>query len=671
VVLLKVHQIVYDAVKKRIGDCDFLVPNSVPTNLVLGVADLLVTDYSSIFFDFLPTGRPVIHCVPDLDQFRSGRGLYLNEGDLPGPISTSVPELVVEVRAALAAPGRSERTRRAAEVYSAKDDGFVCQRITDLVFRGADESAYIVHRDFRTNKERLLIYLGTMKSMGITTSALNLLRNLDYDKYDVTAFYWLHPGPDRAKNIALVDPRVRVIPRVPVFNASPRRVREETKKMTTTGLGHRLDDRHRQFWSDEWQRMFGNASFDHLIDFSGYGCFAPFLFTVAKAKSRSIWLHNDMYADMQRETAGERHLEDRLGAVFTTYRYFDHLVSVSPQLERVNRDKLAQFAPPERFTYAVNTIDGARVLKMAGLSRVEARAKAIGHTLDGHAPEVTHRTVTINAENLASAMATMLDHFMVEDVLREARSRLRLGREAPGGTATFVTVGRLSPEKNHVRLIRAFAQVHERHPEIRLVIIGGGKLESDLEQLIVTLGLKSYVTLAGQVDNPYAIMADSDCFVLSSDYEGQPMVILEARTLGLPVITTAFSSVGDSVTEDAGIVVPQTVEGVAAGLERFLKGEVPAQELDTEEYNRRAMEQFDRVIASVRPGTSPRSGTTRQSEHRSAVRQRAVTRGVGYSSAWILSSRAPDASMCSPSSLGGLCALVRPPAMPQLSARTP
>jgi len=359
--------------------------------------------------------------------------------------------------------------------------------------------------------------------------------------------------------------------------------------------------------------MFGNASFDHLIDFSGYGCFTPFLFTVAKAKSRSIWLHNDMYADMQRETVGERHLEDRLGAVFATYRYFDHLVSVSPQLERVNRDKLAQFAPPERFTYAVNTIEGARVLEMAGLSRVEARAKAIGHTLDGHAPEVTHRTVTINAENLASAMATMLDHFMVEDVLREARSRLRLGREAPGGTTTFVTVGRLSPEKNHVRLIRAFAQVHERHPEIRLVIIGGGKLESDLEQLIVTLGLKSYVTLAGQVDNPYAIMADSDCFVLSSDYEGQPMVILEARTLGLPVITTAFSSVGDSVTEDAGIVVPQTVEGVAAGLERFLKGEVPAQELDTEEYNRRAMEQFDRVIASVRPGRSPRSGTTRQS----------------------------------------------------------
>ena len=65
VVLLKVHQVVYDAVKQRVsgGDgVDFLVPNSVPTNQTLAVADLLVTDYSSIFFDYLATGRPCTTC---------------------------------------------------------------------------------------------------------------------------------------------------------------------------------------------------------------------------------------------------------------------------------------------------------------------------------------------------------------------------------------------------------------------------------------------------------------------------------------------------------------------------------------------------------------------------------------------------------------------------------
>jgi CDP-glycerol glycerophosphotransferase len=115
------------------------------------------------------------------------------------------------------------------------------------------------------------------------------------------------------------------------------------------------------------------------------------------------------------------------------------------------------------------------------------------------------------------------------------------------------------------------------------------------------MGLESAVTLTRQVDNPYAIMAESHCFVLSSDYEGQPMVILEARVLGLPVVTTAFASVGDSVPPGAGLVVPQTVKGVAQGMRQFLAGKVPSATLDAHAYNRAAMEQFDRAVHGLSP----------------------------------------------------------------------
>ena len=80
VVLLKVHQAVYRAVRERVGNADFLVSNEIPTNLVLAVTDLLVTDYSSVFFDFLVSGRPLVHFVPDLDEYVDGRGLYLGTG---------------------------------------------------------------------------------------------------------------------------------------------------------------------------------------------------------------------------------------------------------------------------------------------------------------------------------------------------------------------------------------------------------------------------------------------------------------------------------------------------------------------------------------------------------------------------------------------------------------
>ncbi|MEP6816136.1 MAG: glycosyltransferase [Marmoricola sp.] len=592
VVLLKTHQVVHNAVKKRLGQTNFLVPNDIATNLLLGVSDLLVTDYSSIFFDYLATGRPIVHYVPDLDDYEVTRGLYLEQDELFGPFCKTIAELAEHVEEGLAGDGRSALSVKGAERFNAKDDGNATARLVDIVFRGVT-SGYTVHSDFGTEKERICIYLGSMMSNGIMTSALNLLHNLDYDKYDVTAFWAFSVGRDRARNAGFVDPRARVIPRATVMNGGPLRVRRIQSQMLKKGLPATLSAAHHKFWGDEYQRMFGNAEFDHLIDFSGYGCYSPFLFSSAPGSPRkSIWLHNDMAADQQRETVGEKHLEARLGSVFSTYRHFDHLVSVSPELMRLNRENLAAYASPEKFEFALNTIDGERVLRMAGRLRDDATG-ADDTAGTGHLER-------FDTTNVAAAVHSLMQYFKAGEIIREARSRQRINTMDIRGkkVQTFVTVGRLSPEKNHARLIEAFAQVHSKHPDIRLVILGGGKLEGALADQISNLGMEPFISLAGQVDNPFAILADADCFVLSSDYEGQPMVILEARALGLPVITTSFSSVGDSVPEDAGIVVPKSVKGVAAGLERYLAGEVPTHPLDYREYNAAAAAQFSKAIGS-------------------------------------------------------------------------
>ena len=129
------------------------------------------------------------------------------------------------MRAALEGGGQSERSLEGAARYCAKDDGNATARLVDIVFRGADESSYTVHRDFGTDKERICIYLGSMASNGIMTSALNLLHNLDYDRYDVTAYWAYSKGRDRTRNANLVDSRVRVIPRTTLMNAGPAKFR--------------------------------------------------------------------------------------------------------------------------------------------------------------------------------------------------------------------------------------------------------------------------------------------------------------------------------------------------------------------------------------------------------------------------------------------------------------
>ena len=116
---------------------------------------------------------------------------------------------------------------------------------------------------------------------------------------------------------------------------------------------------------------------------------------------------------------------------------------------------------------------------------------------------------------------------------------------------------------------------------------------------MTTLGVESYVTLAGQVDNPFALMARADCFVLSSDYEGQPMVILEALVLGLPVVTVDFGSAQNALPRNSGLVVPQTVGGLVHGMNVFLRGDVLPAAFDYEAYNRKAIREFYEAIGTV------------------------------------------------------------------------
>jgi glycosyltransferase involved in cell wall biosynthesis len=83
---------------------------------------------------------------------------------------------------------------------------------------------------------------------------------------------------------------------------------------------------------------------------------------------------------------------------------------------------------------------------------------------------------------------------------------------------------------------------------------------------------------------------------MSSDHEGQPMVILEALALGRPVVTTAFASVASALPAGQGLVVERSVAGVAEGLRAYLRGAVPAPTFDAQAYNREAVAQFFRAI---------------------------------------------------------------------------
>lgn len=126
----------------------------------------------------------------------------------------------------------------------------------------------------------------------------------------------------------------------------------------------------------------------------------------------------------------------------------------------------------------------------------------------------------------------------------------------PDNARTILSVGRLDRQKNPLGLLQSFAQVADRHPDVHLLYVGTGDQAQSLAAAIDRMDLSSRVHLAGwQADIP-GLMKACDLFVLASEWEGMPNVLLEAGAAGIPVISTRIEGAEEIITsEQCGMLV--------------------------------------------------------------------------------------------------------------------
>ena len=545
VVLLKTHQVVHRFVSNIPGLAGRLVPNEIPSNVIIGITDVLVTDYSSIFFDFLATGRPIFFLTPDLADYAGYRGLYIAPAEWPGPVVDTVETLADAVTDFDRAGVDSQvavNYRAMQAKFVARDDGNATQRIVDIVFRG-NTAGYAVTPIANDGRRTMLIHAGGMRPNTVTSALIALLDRIDHSRFDVSIVF----PPTRARSVRdqqrLLSPRVRQFARVGGMNGSKlslarlrstRSAGQGSVARSAAGTG---------LWRDEWDRCFGLTTFDFALDFAGTSSFWASLMLHSPGSERSIWLRSDL-----------AYRADELAKIRPLYDAYDHLVSHSPAVRGTS----------QRSSSAASLIGGGRILADAALP------VPFG---DGGSSESDSRV----SDSPTPAW------------LAEAGSA--------GDVRIFASLGRLSVENNPFQLLRSFAFVHAVAPESRLMVIGTGPLASSLASEVVALGLSGAVWLAGYRANPFALLRHSHCFVFTG-HTRDPRVVLEARVLGLPIVTVAGGDDGRGSVSGV-LEVAADDRAVADGMVEFLGGELGASSLDWAARDEASLTAFYRAVGAI------------------------------------------------------------------------
>jgi glycosyltransferase involved in cell wall biosynthesis len=135
----------------------------------------------------------------------------------------------------------------------------------------------------------------------------------------------------------------------------------------------------------------------------------------------------------------------------------------------------------------------------------------------------------------------------------------------------ILAIGRLTAQKDHPTLVRAFARAHDRHPEAVLAILGIGPLEAETRDLASSLGLASSVLLPGRLEIR-DWLERADLFAHTSRWEGFGLVLLEAMLASLPVVATRVSAVPEVVRagETGLLFEPGDAEGIGDAFDELL-----------------------------------------------------------------------------------------------------
>ena len=208
------------------------------------------------------------------------------------------------------------------------------------------------------------------------------------------------------------------------------------------------------------------------------------------------------------------------------------------------------------------------------------------------------RRYLLDREDLNDDQVVMIPNGIDAEMFRPASERERLkAREMLNiPTEAFVIggVGRLVPQKNFSLFLKVASNVLGGHPGVTFVIAGTGPLESQLREEATSLGIAEHIRFLGYVTDRVGLYHALDALMMTSDFEGTPMTLLEAMASGLPVVASAVDGIAEVCThgKQALLVPPGDLGRFQDFLRCIIDGKVLRQNLG-DEGRRSVLESYD------------------------------------------------------------------------------
>ncbi len=163
---------------------------------------------------------------------------------------------------------------------------------------------------------------------------------------------------------------------------------------------------------------------------------------------------------------------------------------------------------------------------------------------------------------------------------------------------TFVNVGRHDEtQKKLTRILEATKKLKQEHNDFEVWFIGDGKDTNTYKELAKEYEIEEYIKFLGAKKNPYPYIKLADSIILSSDYEGYPVVFVEAFVLKKPIITTNVADAMADIENKFGKVVEKNSEDIYFAMKEFLEeGYVIKEEFNPKQFNNEIMQNIEKII---------------------------------------------------------------------------